>query len=314
MMYRLNFRVKVRKLIFSFWVVFGALTESGCATPASAGEQISRSFEIADIERQRVVVAHIYIPAKLKPDARVLVVMHGQGRTAEKYLETWKAIADSNGVVLVAPEFSRDYWPNSRHYNQGNMFVRHQKALKPRAMWGYTAMEKAVAIGAKYAKINGDKFYLYGHSAGGQFVHRYVMITGGKRLIRAVAANAGYYLWPDEKRKFPYGIRLLESHDWEWPLAFGANLTILAGSNDNQTNAKSLPRRAGAMVQGKHRLQRALNFFLAARAYAAKKEHEFNWRLETVPNVGHSNRGMSTPAARVLFGKMRPIFPGPTDN
>jgi len=269
----------------------------------SAGERIARSFEVADIERQRTVIAHIYVPDKLGHDARILVVMHGTSRTAKRYLRTWKRLADTNGVVLLAPEFSKKDWPNSRHYNLGNIFTAKRKTSKPRSLWSFSAMEKAVKITSKIAGVNGERFFLYGHSAGGQFVHRYVMLTGGKKLIRAVAANAGWYLWPDENKKFPYGLRLLENQNWDWKAVFRTDLTVLVGSDDNDSAGKTLRTKKGAMVQGKHRLQRAVNFFLAAREYADEQEQKFRWRLQTVPGVGHSNRGMSVGAAKIFFNK-----------
>ena len=35
------------------------------------------------------------------------------------------------------------------------------------------------------------------------FMHQYVMFTGGKRVVRALAANAVYYLWPNPDRTYP---------------------------------------------------------------------------------------------------------------
>ncbi len=273
------------------------------ASTLQAAEPVVRSFEVEDVERIRAVRAHIYIPDGTGASARILVVMHGITRTAQRYLEVWRPVADRYGVVLVAPEFSRQDWPSARHYNRGNIFTKGRSSAKPRALWSFTAMEKAVELTAGVAGLNGDSFFLYGHSAGAQFVHRYVMLTGGKRLIGAVAANAGYYLWPDENQNFPYGIRQLKDHDWDWHAVFRTKLTLLIGGNDNNPNARHLPKRKGAMKQGEHRLARAFNFHGAARAFARSSGYDFQWRLEEVPGVGHSNRGMRDAAARILFGR-----------
>ena len=47
-------------------------------------------------------------------------------------------------------------------------------------------------------------YALYGHSAGGQFVHRYVAFADAPRMESAVAANSGWYTMPDDGA-FPYG-------------------------------------------------------------------------------------------------------------
>ena len=64
-------------------------------------------------------------------------------------------------------------------------------ALKLSFVWGLSLLEKSVDLAAKSASLSYRCFFLYSHSGGGQFVHWYVMFTGGKSVIRAVAANAG---------------------------------------------------------------------------------------------------------------------------
>jgi poly(3-hydroxybutyrate) depolymerase len=277
-------------------VCMAATTQA--ASPSAV--EMRRSFEVADIERTRRVAVHIYIPTSVTRRSSILVVMHGNGRNAENYHEVWQPIASANGAILVTPEFSKDEWPRSRHYHQGNIqTVRN--ATKPWNVWSFTAMEKAVEIAAGVAGVSGKKFYLYGHSAGAQFVHRYVMVTGGARLIRAVAANAGWYSWPSKTKAYPYGVALIDNHRWDWKTVFRTGLTILVGADDNDPEAKSLRRSAKVMFQGEHRLARGSGFFRAARALADTSGAAFHWRFATVPNVGHSNHDMAKAAARILF-------------
>lgn len=268
---------------------------------AMAGQQIERSFVVDDIDQPRRVTAHIYVPERLPANPRILVVMHGVRRAAGEYLNDWKHIADTRGVVLLAPEFSRKEWPENRHYSQGNIIAPDQESLRPVTAWSFTAMEKAVEVTARLTGADGSQFFLYGHSAGAQFAHRYVMVTGGNRVLRAVAANSGWYMWPDEKIAFPYGTGRLQGHPWDWHSIFGTELTILVGADDSDPNAENLRRTPKAMAQGGQRLERGLNFFAAARTSASKLGQTFRWRLVTVSGVAHSNRDMSHEAARVLF-------------
>jgi hypothetical protein len=63
--------------------------------------------------------------------------------------------------------------------------------------------------------IRVEGYYLYGHSAGAQFVHRHLafICAGGNplRVIRAVAANAGFYTEPTFEVPFPFGFGGTES-------------------------------------------------------------------------------------------------------
>ena len=52
-------------------------------------------------------------------------------------------------------------------------------------------MEKSVDLASKQAGLSCGLFFLFGHPGGGQFVNWHVMFTCGKRVVRAVAANAG---------------------------------------------------------------------------------------------------------------------------
>ena len=45
---------------------------------------------------------------------------------------------------------------------------------------------------------------MFGHSAGAQFTHRYMLLSKDKRISNAVVANAGWYTFINNA-KFPYG-------------------------------------------------------------------------------------------------------------
>ena len=77
-------------------------------------------------------------------------------------------------------------------------------------------------------------------------------------------------------------------------------VTILLGELDINPNASSLSKTVEAMRQGRHRFERGNFFYNEAKEFARSKNWQFNWRLETVPNVGHSNFDMAETAGLVI--------------
>lgn len=251
----------------------------------------------------RTITIHSYTPPQIRgegPSGRCLVVIHGKGRGAESYLKTWKPIAKKYAAFLIAPEFAENSWPKSRHFNWGNV-LDNNKRLNPPDVWGFTLVERGIDKASDIAGQTCRQFFLYGHSAGAQFVHRYVMFTGGHRIVRAVAANAGYYLWPDRARNYPYGLKRLEQLALPWQKVFESRLVVMIGSDDIDASHKDLRQTKGVTFQGSTRLHRGLNFFRAARIFADDLAVPFYWRLETAPGVGHSNRRIAPFAAYALF-------------
>ena len=49
------------------------------------------------------------------------------------------------------------------------------------------------------------KYQIFGHSAGGQFVHRYVMYKPNARYDKIIASASGWYTETDLNISFPYG-------------------------------------------------------------------------------------------------------------
>ena len=151
--------------------------------------------------------------------------------------------------------------------------------------------------------FNRQRYYLFGHSAGSQFVHRMILFSPSEKIIAAVAANAGWYTEPDLEIEFPYGMANTLEGDTKFPQSFSKKLIIILGEDDDNENHRGLRTTAEAMVQGLHRLARGHNFYRRSKAVARKLGLPFKWQLKVIPDVGHSGWGMADPAADVLFGK-----------
>ena len=145
-------------------------------------------------------------------------------------------------------------------------------------------------------------YALFGHSAGAQFVHRFIEFQPDHRARVAVAANAGWYTTPEDSVGFPYGLANSAVRESAMGPAFASNLIILLGADDIDPESESLRRDAESDAQGTNRLERGRHFFLTSRETAAEHSLPFGWRLTVVPGVDHSHTDMATAAASVIIG------------
>jgi poly(3-hydroxybutyrate) depolymerase len=240
-------------------------------------------------------------PAAWTPDGRVVAVMHGLRRDADRYRDDWRDLADRQGFLLLVPEFSQAKFPGVRFYNFGNLVDAEGRATPPEA-WTYPALDRAVRAAMDQAGARRAGFALFGHSAGAQFVHRYMMLTGAPVAEAVVVANSGSYTLPRFDRPFPEGLGGTQARPEVLRAVFGRPVVLHLGEDDTDPNHSSLPRQPWAIAQGSHRFARGWHFFDAARRAAVEAGAPFAWRVVTVPGVGHSNAGMADSAAALLFG------------
>jgi poly(3-hydroxybutyrate) depolymerase len=241
-----------------------------------------------------------YRPAGLAADAPVLFVIHGVGRNAEDYLNEWVDLADVKQFLLVVPEFTKAQFPGEEAFNSGNLFDAQGRPV-PREAWSFSMIEPAFdAVRARLGSTRSD-YFIYGHSAGAQFVQRFLYFVPDARVSRAVAANAGWYMLPELGRAFPYGLQDTPADAAALRRAFAFPLDVLLGDADVDAKHPALRHTPEADEQGLHRFARGHFFFNHAKATAATMGAPFNWMLSIVPNVAHSNKGMAPFAARLLF-------------
>ena len=262
--------------------------------------------------------AHFYLPSRQNAESPVIFVMHGAKRNADSYLKNFAPIAERHNAIAIAPEFSKKFYPKSIHYTLGvgknkpvsGRKYRSEQWLEP---YEYLYNEIEHLFEGIKQKLNLDAcgYYLYGHSAGGQFIHRMLTFAPNSRVIKAVAANSGWYTLTDagngkdKNYSMPYGIQGSPIDDKSLAKTFAHNLTVLVGENDTKTakEDKYVRKTKEALFQGENRYQRAINYFKIAKNKANELSTDFNWRLEVVPKANHSTRKMALSAAWFLNHK-----------
>ncbi|NJL84395.1 MAG: hypothetical protein HC890_18390 [Chloroflexaceae bacterium] len=169
-----------------------------------------------------------YLPQGVHHNSPILFVLHGVNRNAREYRDTWISHADRHGFLLLVPEFSRADYPGTTGYNLGNIISRSGNFTPP-SQWTFNIIEH---LFERVKALTGSKvstYNLFGHSAGAQFVHRFVMLFPNNRVGVAIAANAGWYTFPTMEVDFPYGLGALPKEQQILIPAYAQRLIILLG-------------------------------------------------------------------------------------
>ncbi|NNL94370.1 MAG: alpha/beta hydrolase [Xanthomonadales bacterium] len=229
----------------------------------------------------------------------VVIVMHGTSRAAERYLDDWTPLAVQHGFLVIVPHFDAERFPGSRSYNLGNTFDE-QGQPRPATQWTYSVIEPLFDAVRETFDLDTAQYDLYGHSAGSQFVHRFLAHLPDNRVRKAVAANAGWYTYPDLKVPWPYGLKRSLVSETGLRRFLETPMLVLLGKQDTDGNDTTLRQTPEAMRQGPHRLARGFHFFEAGLRAAQRLGVESAWQLAQVEGADHDNAKMAPAAAFFL--------------
>jgi len=259
----------------------------------------SAAFEFADWGGPAIPVRW-YVPEQAAADAPIVIVMHGNSRDAPRYFDDWQKQGEMHGFIVVVPEFTADRFPGSARYNLGWVFDPVTGEMQPESAWTFSAIE---ALFDQVVARTGNRsagYTLYGHSAGAQFVHRFLYYKPDARVTRAIVANAGWYTMPDFGVRYPYGLGEAGVPGTALAATLERDVVVLLGDADTERADDSLRKTPEAELQGPHRYARGQTFFRVARARADRLGVLFNWRIEIVPGATHSNAEMTPRAAHLV--------------
>ena len=243
----------------------------------------------------------IYLPHSVEAEnAPIMIMMHGAKRGAARYLSEWDQLAESYGFIVIAPEFTRSAFPGSAGYNLGNRIPRGGDTIIDESLWTFSAIERIFDYVTDELNNTQTEYTIYGHSAGSQFTHRFMYFKPAARAKRYLAANAGWYTFPDLEIEYPVGLGGLGWSDADLKAYLEKDLVILVGDQDNDPTHESLKRDDGVDQQGPHRFARGINFYEKGRTEAERLSASFGWRLRMVEGVAHSNGGMAVAAAEFV--------------
>ena len=231
-------------------------------------------------------------PDGLAADAPVVIVMHGVGRNADEYRDNWVDLAEHYGLRVYVPEFSKQDFPGAEHYNLGGIGTG-----KPRA---YGAIEPLFRYVQDKRGVTAPSYVIFGHSAGAQYVRRFVCFAEPEHMAFAISANAGWYTLPSTDEAWPYGLGGIPEGECTPKAWLQQPVLVMLGDKDIDPADPSLRHTPEADRQGPYRMARGLYFMDVAAAEAAALDVPLAWQVRTVPGVAHDNRGMALAAAPLI--------------
>lgn len=254
----------------------------------------------------RTINIYYHIPDGDIKSMPILMSFHGGSRNADDYRDYWTDIANNSNFMVFAPEFqSGDF--SSDEYNLGNVFDDGDNpsngTYNQQEEWTFSMLDLLF----EYIKteVNGtqETYNGWGHSAGSQFLHRFVLFMPESKLNIAVCSNAGWYTVPESEINFPYGLDQSQLDTNRLNLAFSKKLYLHLAEDDTDPNSSSL--RHNEVVdnqQGLHRRARGRYFYTTSKETANQNQSEFNWiKTDEVPNVSHQGRLMAQDAIKYLY-------------
>ncbi len=286
---------------FAFAFVFDEFSETSThshAKPIKVGVDTSEIHRFSSNQGSNEKLNYYtYLPNKVNDSMQVIFVMHGTDRNAMDYLEAWIDFADANNYLIVAPEFRELMKEETFDYQEGNIW-NQQHEWNHKDDWAFSTVERIFHVLKSSNALAVDSFLIFGHSAGAQFVHRMVLFMPEAHIKRAFAANAGWYTFPNQEEKFPYGIKHTTITDQTLTHAFRKKLFVLLGSDDVKSD--HLRETKNANKQGRTRIQRGTKFFKYCAKKAIELNAEFNWTKKLIKHTGHNYLLMSKEAQKMI--------------
>ncbi len=303
-------------MLWVSWVLW-ALLVIGCSTNESVGSatiNVSEGknvFETNRFEWTGINRVWYYRPSASEDPMRLIMVLHGMGRNGEDYLNSWIPYAEENQLLVVAPEFSDERQIGfvgslsgagfEYRYSTGNVVSWFSWDI-PEKDWYFTSVDQLFDAFLRSDTHIMNRYVLFGHSAGGQFVHRMVMFKPDARFDLAIAANSGWYTIPGNEQNYPYGISGAPKVQDRINHSLQRPLVIFLGTEDKPDQG-GFRTRSEAMKQGESRPQRGKHFFEEAQRAAANRGLTLGWQLKYAKGIGHNYKEMAEAAIPLIQEK-----------
>lgn len=286
--------------VFSFMLGVLLHVVAVAQTTLSTGEGVF-TYKGSGAFADRCVDVHYYIPDGCALDTtRAIFVFHGADRGWETLMDAWGEAARENRFMVFIPHFTKGKFPLA-YYQEAGVMGKDGSGLMPRATITPVLIDSIFAFVRRHVAVCPGSYSIYGHSAGGQFVQRFLLFNDSPWLDRAVIGSPGWYTFPDRTAFYPYGIgNVPYATDEGLRRMFARDVTVQLAEADT-VREWYLRKTPEADAQGRNRLERGMAFYDRCRNLCLRNGWDFRWRLMVVPHLGHHSVGMGMAAMPVLL-------------
>ncbi len=275
---------------------------------------------------EKTIDVFYYKPKVYNQKTRILIVIPGSGRNGDSYRDSWIEEAEQYNLLILSPRYKEAQYPYEAYHLGGmvtdlnteanitfientNQVFLDEKNLeininKDQDKWIFNDFDRLFDQVVSSLKSSQKHYDIFGHSAGGQILHRFAIFHPNSKARTIIAANSGSYTLTDFETHFSFGLKNTHILPKDLEKSFAANLTIFVGELDNENSKGGILLRSKTVdKQGTHRLARAKYFYKIAKAKAKELGYSFNWKLKIIEGVGHNHRKMGDAAGIYLYNK-----------
>lgn len=283
---------------------------------------------VSNHQNDRTISLFYYKPKNFSRHTKVVMVIPGSGRNASDYRDSWIENAENYNLLVVSPKYPEtDY--NFSQYHLGGV-VKDLKLQNPKIEKAngrinkYRMADEDISFSynndpTQYLFHDFDKIFeevreafgtsqqnydLFGHSAGGQILHRYVLFKPKSKAKRIVAANSGFYTHPNKNLRFPLGLMHSGIESQDSTETFSCELVVMLGEKDDAQETRGIMLHTPTVdKRGLGRVERGRYFYNRSQQQAKELGLTFNWKINIVKGVGHDYKKMGKAAAAFLYAQ-----------
>lgn len=220
----------------------------------------------------------LYVPRVRPAQVKLFVTVHGISRNAFEHATMFAPYAGQYGVVLVAPYFPPERFPDYQRLSRAG---RGESSVR--------VLEQIVREVGQLTGADSERYSLFGYSGGAQFIHRYAMAYP-ERVAGIVVGAAGWYTFPDDKLRYPLGLMpnpSLPDVTFEPERFLRVPALVVVGERDNKQNGDMRDTQRVDATQGVSRLERGRRWIEAMQQAARARGYDTRYEFRTLPRSRH---------------------------
>ncbi len=275
-------------------------------------------------KKDRTIRVFYHKPKNYTSDSKILIIVPGAGRNGDSYRDAWIEKSEKYNILILSPMYPEKEYDFGDYHLCGIMYdldlkngVTYIKDTNIAKMdeekftfkvnskpeeWIFDDFDRIFDLASQHLGSTQTTYDIFGHSAGGQILHRMTIFDIDSKVNRIIAANSGFYTLPSFDFKLPFGVKDAPFSEENLPTIFKKKLVLLIGELDNENEkGGTLLHSVSANKQGMHRLERGTFFFNSSKEKAKEMNVDFNWKKIIVPGTGHNHKKMGDAVAAYLY-------------